>query len=355
MTLAQPFAPDLLARLPESPKKVVVLRASRIGDFICATPAFKALRAALPDAEITLIGLPFVRELAARSSSFNRFVEFCGFPGIAEQFFEARKATSFFEQMQAQEFDLAIQMHGTGVYSNPFTLLLGAKATAGFIRRVDRAGRLDAAMPMPSKGHEIHRLLAFASFLGAVPHGETLDFPLNAEDHLDADELLASTEPPLIGLHPFARDPHKCWPLAQFVKVAERLRRRYGGTILLIGDADNRAPAAALADAIGQPCVDLTGKTSVTVLGAILDRLAVLITNDSAPAHIAYALKTPAVVLFVDTDPARWGPPETGPFRIVRSLPDHLARLESGRRNRQTPAAQTVEQVIEAAGRVIRI
>ncbi|MDQ3889433.1 MAG: hypothetical protein M3312_02655, partial [Actinomycetota bacterium] len=61
------FAPGLLTRLAQPPRKVAVVRASRIGDFVCATPAFRALRRALPAAEITLIALPFARELVARS------------------------------------------------------------------------------------------------------------------------------------------------------------------------------------------------------------------------------------------------------------------------------------------------
>ena len=65
----EPHTPGLLARLPRTPRKVVIVRANRIGDFLCATPAFRALRAALPNAEITLVGLPFVRDLVARSTA----------------------------------------------------------------------------------------------------------------------------------------------------------------------------------------------------------------------------------------------------------------------------------------------
>jgi ADP-heptose:LPS heptosyltransferase len=139
--MTDPFVPGLLSRLPEPPRKVALLRASRIGDVLCAVPAFRALRAALPGAEITMVTLPLLRDLVVRSPYLDRFVAFPGFPGIDEQFFDARRATAFFQEMQAEQFDLAVQMQGSGVYSNPFTLMLGARVTAGFVRPGDPPGR----------------------------------------------------------------------------------------------------------------------------------------------------------------------------------------------------------------------
>ena len=201
-----PFAPGLLSRLCEMPRKVALVRASRIGDFLCATPAFRALRAALPEAEITMITLPLLKELVERSPHLDRFVAFPGFPGIAEQFFDARCAAQFFQKMQQEQFDLAIQMQGSGVYSNPFTLLLGARLAAGFVREGDAASRLDAALPVTQEEHEIRQMLAMATFLGAAPQGEETEFPLWPEDHSAAEELLKGAKRPLIGLHPAARD-----------------------------------------------------------------------------------------------------------------------------------------------------
>src|SRR5437588_9139402 len=104
--MSEPFTPGLLSRLPKIPHKVALVRASRIGDFICATPAFRAIRNALPQAEITMITLPMLRDLVMRSPYLDKFVAFPGFPGIAEQLFDARRSIHFFQEMQAEQFDL---------------------------------------------------------------------------------------------------------------------------------------------------------------------------------------------------------------------------------------------------------
>src|SRR5690242_2953015 len=103
-------------------------------------------------------------------------------------------------------FDLALQMQGSGVYSTPFTLLLGAKTTAGFVRSGEAAGLLDAALPYPDQIHEIRCVLALTSFLGIATHGEELEFPLWPQEHAEATALLANVRPQLIGLHPAARE-----------------------------------------------------------------------------------------------------------------------------------------------------
>jgi ADP-heptose:LPS heptosyltransferase len=313
-------APGLLARLPESPRKVALLRASRIGDFLCATPAFRALRAALPGAEITLITLPLLRDLVERSPQLDRFVAFPGFPGIAEQFFDAQRAGAFLAEMRAERFDLAIQMQGSGVYSNPFTLLLGARATAGFIRQHDEPGLLDAAMPIPEHGSETQRTLALANFLGAAPQGERTEFPLLPADRAAAETLLAGAQPPLIGLHAGARDRARRWSPERFAAVGAALHAHCGGTMILLGDTEASLASAHIAQrlhAAGVPCLDLARQTTLPSLGAVIARLMLLVTNDSGPAQIAYALDTPSVTIYGGANPEAYGPPAHGPHWLA--------------------------------------
>lgn len=300
--------PGLLRRLDSAPRKVVIVRASRLGDFICATPAFDALRHALPGADISLVGLPFVRELARRLSTLDRFIPFPGFPGIAEQYFEPRRTAAFFARMQHERFDLAIQLHGSGVHSNPFTLMLGARRTAGLIRPGDPPGRLDAAFPMEAGGHEVDALLAFTSFLGAPSRTTRPRLVLFPNDRVAASRALAGLPRPWVGIHPGAREATKRWPLAHFASLAADLRRRRGGSLILLGGPEEVAATREIESRLDFPCRRLAGQLSLPAMAALVARLSVLVTNDSGPAHIAYALGTRSVTLFGGTDPARWGP-----------------------------------------------
>ncbi len=312
-----PLTPGLLRRLPKPPRKVVLVKPSRIGDFICATPTFRSIRAALPQAEISLITLPMLEELALRLPYFDRIIPFPGYPGLAEQFFDARQANRFFRKMQAEHFDLAIQLQGSGVYSNPFTLMLGARYTAGFIRSGDPPGRLEAALPMPETGHEVQRMLALAGFLGAPETGENTEYPLRPEDEQQAQNLLGAFNLPLIGMHPSARSATRRWSLERFAAAAGSLRQRYRGTIVVLGEEEESQQADELIYQAGGAGLNLAGKTSLPVLGAVIARLSVLVTNDSGPAHIAYALGTPVVTIFGGESLERYGAPYAGPIRIL--------------------------------------
>ena len=320
MSKQDAFAPGLLSRLPESSQKIVLLRASRIGDFLCAIPAIRAMRKALPDAEITMITLPMLQELAQRSPYIDKIALFPGFPWIAEQLFEPRKTVQFLQQMQNERFDLAVQIQGTGLFSNPFTLLLGARTTAGFVRPDDAPGLLDAALPYPQRQHEIRTVMAMSTFLGASAQGEQLEFPLWSQDYQAAERLLHmhSVKPPLIGLHPAARDATRRWFVERFAEAGNILQQRHGGTVLLLGELEEQHTGEHLANLLHVPFLNLIGKTSLVSLGALMTHLSVFITNDTGPAHIAYALNIPTVTIFGGGDPALNGPLKPGPFHVLK-------------------------------------
>src|SRR5690606_9642641 len=115
-------------------RKIAVLRANGLGDFIFSLPAFEALRAAYPRAEIVLLGKPWHhRFLEGRPGPIDRVVAIPA-GGLGEEGdppANPAEVSAFFAAMAAERFDLALQLHGGGRHSNPFVQRLGARLTVG--------------------------------------------------------------------------------------------------------------------------------------------------------------------------------------------------------------------------------
>ena len=120
-----------MREVSSDPERIAIFRALQLGDLLQAIPALRAIRARFPDAEITLIGLPWAKSFTQRFHRYiDRFVEFVAFPGIPEVEVIPEHVAGFIEEQRAYGYDIAIQMHGSGRASNRFILALGAKMSA---------------------------------------------------------------------------------------------------------------------------------------------------------------------------------------------------------------------------------
>jgi heptosyltransferase-2 len=95
----------------------------------------------------------------------------------------------------------------------------------------------------------------------------------------------------------------KRWTTAGFAAVARGLGAR-GVRCVLVGTPADVERARTIAAAAGPGVVDLTGRTDLATLTAVIDRSQVLVGNDSAPMHLATARGVPVVAIFCATTPA---------------------------------------------------
>lgn len=300
-----------------SAREILVFRALMLGDWLCATPALRALRAAAPKARIVLCGLPWTAELASRLNSVDEFLEFPGHPDLPERRPAPGELERFVERCRERRFDLVLQMHGSGGIVNPLVRSLGARFSAGFAT-ADNERELDLALPWPTRGHEIERCIALVDALGARLTGLSLDFPLTAEDRLDAARLRADRG--VVGryaiVHPGSQLPSRRWAPERFAEVADALTKR-GLSVVLTGSAGEAPLAAAVRTAAGGPVVDLTGRTrDLWSLGAMVESAELVVANDTGISHIAAALRTPSVIVASGSDVARWAPFDAARHRV---------------------------------------
>ncbi|MGN6701611.1 MAG: glycosyltransferase family 9 protein, partial [Burkholderiaceae bacterium] len=283
--------------------KIAVFRALQLGDMLCTVPALRALRAAAPQAEIVLVGLPWAKAFVERFPMLvDRHVAFPGFPGFPEQLPALDWLPAFFAAMQAENFDLAIQMHGSGGLSNPLVAAFGAPVTAGY-HRADQYCPDGARCAVWQDGeHEILRYLDLMDFLGCETYGETLEFPLRDDDFARL-RALGATLPgglPAAGgyvcVHPGAQLASRRWPPERFAAVADALHDA-GFAIVLTGTEGERPVVEAVAAAMRAPALDLAGRTDLGMLGALLAQAALLVSNDTGVAHVAVGTATRSVVV----------------------------------------------------------
>jgi ADP-heptose:LPS heptosyltransferase len=302
------------------PNRVVILRALALGDLLCAVPALRAFRRAWPQAEISLVALPWAREFVARFSAYiDRFIEFPGWPGLPEREPLIDRIPGFLAEMQRERFDLAIQLQGSGTIVNSLIALFGATRVAGFFP----AGyyRPDAEMfaPWPEEGLEIHRLLSLVAFLGLPSAGDPLEFPLEAIDFAQLDQLLPARfddDHLLVIVHPGSSVRERRWPAERFAAVGDALHER-GFRIVITGVESERPVVNGVAAAMHHPVINLCGATDLGTLGALVSRAALVICNDTGISHVAAALRTPSVVISTGDNPARWAPIDRRLHRVL--------------------------------------
>jgi ADP-heptose:LPS heptosyltransferase len=303
------------------PQTLILIRAlPGLGDLLCWTPALRALRSALPDAHITWMGLPESAALVERFSQyFDDWIAFPGFPGIPEVALSPSCIVASLQQIQQREFDWALQMHGSGAQINSFALLLGAKQTAGYFPDGEFCPNPRTFLPYPEQESEIWRHLRLLEFLGIQPQGEQPEFPLWLSDWQKLELLVAdyNLRPDnYICIHPGASVATRRWSQQHFIEVADKLAAQ-GQQIVLTGTAAEIELTESIAASMQFPAINLAGKTDLGTVAALLKQAKLLICNDTGISHLAAALQVKSVVIFTDSDPARWAPLDRERHRIV--------------------------------------
>jgi len=355
--LSSPLSDVGLPGAVPSPRRIAVFRALQVGDMLCAVPALRSLRAAYPDSQITLIGLPWARAFASRYDRYlDDFIEFPGFPGFPEQRVRARCIPYFLRDVQRRSFDLVLQMHGSGRVTNAIVALFDARRYAGFR---DVEGYCPDAHALflvwPTRGAEVRRLVQLMTFLGIAPQGEHLEFPIREEDRAELRALPAVRElvpGEYVCIHAGARNPVKRWPPSHFAAVADALANA-GLRVVLTGTTEEASIVRAVVAAMRTPAIDVAGPMRLGALAALMRDARLVICNDTGVSHLAAALSVPSIVIFIAADPDRWAPLDAERHRALYDPSTCRARAPGqSLAGRACPTGITPEIVLDEAERL---
>jgi ADP-heptose:LPS heptosyltransferase len=112
----------------------------------------------------------------------------------------------------------------------------------------------------------------------------------------------------IVAIAPGAKSHIKRWTISGFARLCQRLSRELGAKILLVGDNNDKEIISRILSFGLNDAYDISSRTNIRELGYLLSQCKLLVTNDSAPLHIADIVNTPTVSIFGPTDEKKYGP-----------------------------------------------
>ncbi len=268
-------------------RRVLVIKHGALGDIVLAFPAFSAIRAAEPEAEITLLTTAPFAALMAASPWFDKIETdtrppVWNLPGMLRL------------RRQLRGFDMVYDLQTSARSSNYFALA-GRPPWSG-IAKFCSAPHANPARNAMHTRERLAEQLAMAGILAPPPPDLSWLRQPPAFDLPDKFTLLVPGASP--------HRPEKRWPAENFGALAAGLKMP---AVIIGGKAE--APLAAAIRQAAPGAIDLTGQTTLLELAAITARAAVAVGNDTGPMHLAAALGIPSLVLFGGaSDPALTAP-----------------------------------------------
>lgn len=308
--------------MPDLPADRILVRGVNwIGDAVMTIPAIGAIRRAFPSSEITLLVNDRVAPLFACDPRIDRVMVYEAHHRTARgklHLIGSLKKENFLRAILLQNaFDAAL-----------IAYLAGIPERIGY-RRDGRGALLTMPVSYSRQDRRMHHVRYYLTLLDAAGIRAEYEHPwifLTVEERLAARHRLSPMKRPVLGINPGATfGSAKRWLPLRFAEAAIRFIRDSGGSVVLFGGPTEKGIAAEIAEHIktwsslpadahsgdtpsSSRLMNVAGATSVRELIALISECDVLLSNDSGPLHLAYAVGTPVAALFGSTDPALTGP-----------------------------------------------
>ncbi|MFK7962223.1 MAG: glycosyltransferase family 9 protein [Phycisphaerales bacterium] len=344
----------------DGPARILIVRPSALGDVCRTVPVAASLRARWPGATIGWVVQKGFEDAIAAHPAVDEVIAFPRRdfrqpwrPAVAAAINRWRR------DLRGGAWDLVIDAQGLG-RSGLIALASGARV------RIGEAGAREAAwmmytrrVPIREPRHAVDRMLDLVAAAGAEPvEAMDLAVPAAATDWWKGVRREAGLgDRPYAVIAPTARWRSKQWPADRFAAVADHVAGRGLACVFVGAPGEEDAVRAAIPAQSGaadrRDHLDLSGRTTVGGMMAVIAGASLIVTGDSAPLHMAAGLQTPAVALFGPTEPDRVGPRGDGPLTVLGGVDPqrdgvvNYRRLRDDDRWMQRIEVETVKRAVD--------
>ncbi|HAZ09729.1 MAG TPA: hypothetical protein DCY56_01295 [Candidatus Omnitrophica bacterium] len=322
-------------------RKILFITLSNIGDAILTLPVLRALKDNFPDAIIDVVAGPRPEQVFKKDPRINRVF-------VYDKHARLKDKMAFVKKLKAEKYDLAIDMKTSFL---PF--LIGARYRTSIIFCRGRS------RPSPTKLK--HKRLVHLDKLKplGIKYEEQKNIYIDDGSRDKIEKILQDSGVKhadiLIGVSPGSRSHLKQWKRKGFIDVISSILKNPQYKVILIGDINEAGLSKEIAGAVKHPnLIDLTGKTSLNELFALIEKFSLLLTCDSAGMHIASDLGVKVVAIFGPTDPAEYGPRGDKDIVIRKNLKcSPCKKAQCKFETHECMTAISAEEVLEAINKIL--
>lgn len=289
----------------ESPKRILVVKLSAIGDVLMATPVARTLRKKFPDAYIAwaverksadvVIGNQYLDEIIVidRKKTKNLLGDALRFIGMLVKL---RK------EFKSRKFDVSLDLQGL-IRSAVVCRISGARRCIGFSDAGECGTVLYDEKYTPDSGNlnAQQRNLDLLKMIGVNSNDTAMDMPLSDEDRAFAERFFSENNlngEKVVALLPATTWVNKHWVAEQWSKVIDILAEKYNTRCVIMGSKADIPLASHISDNANVKPTISAGQTTLKQAGAVMDKCNAVIGVDTGLLHMAVALKKPTVGLF---------------------------------------------------------
>ncbi len=290
---------------------ILVVKFWGIGNIVRASPVFRAIRENFPAAKITFITLSQNRGIYENSGLFDEVIYF-NLHSVPAFLWDVVKK---FFTLRRKNFDLVINLEPWANFAEIVSFYVGVRMRVGFTAS-KRKSLFNTRVPFIENEH-----ISRSFFRVLYPFGirmptdfEPLPIPISQSDQDYVASLLSAegvTEDDfLVAINVNASEvaDARRWNPKNYAELSLKMAERINAKTVFIGSSSEVERVQEVIDLADGKGINLSGKTTLPQVAALLKRVNIFVTNDSGPMHLAMAMRTPTVALFGPETPKRYGP-----------------------------------------------
>ncbi|HCJ65927.1 MAG TPA: lipopolysaccharide heptosyltransferase II [Elusimicrobia bacterium] len=310
--------------------RVFIIQTAYLGDAVLTTLLLRETKENFPDALLTVLSTPEIKEIFAQSPEVNNLI-------VYDKRNKEKGLLPFFrlvKKIKKENFDLAILPHRS-FRSALLVWLAGIPRRIGFISSEGKIFLTDL-VPFDWRIHDAERNLELLKPLGVKRLGHSGELSISVDENTKMEflhEYNLDEKDLIVGINPGSVWPTKRWLPERFAEVIDLLIERDKVKVIIFGGKEDTGSTEEIEKKVHYPIINLAGKTNLKELIALISGCNIFLTNDSGPMHIAVASKVPTVAIFGPTTKELGFYPYGEEHRIVEvDLPCRPCSLHGGKK-----------------------